>query len=275
MSGSALIVRLRAPAFPGLPVDPDEWLPRASRRPAPRDAAGRRDLLRKPLGRWPNLAGALAAGCWRVPRAATMVSVDIRGRAPPDMRPTCAPCDAGVSHHHHLEGEPIMAPHHPAWPNAAKKGLLTPDKTACSALIDLPAADAVRRRPNFDRQSVINNNLIFVQGGCACSALPAILSNRRDAGFQPAICGRRSPPVFHRARRRSSRSSMKQLGRTNISCTPVVEKPGRKKIVLGRPCGPRPCVALPTIQMIDDGYDVYVVEDCCGDRQPAGARPTR
>jgi nicotinamidase-related amidase len=25
------------------------------------------------------------------------------------------------------------------------------------------------------------------------------------------------------------------------------------------------CVALPTIQLLHDGYEVYVVEDCCGD----------
>ena len=25
------------------------------------------------------------------------------------------------------------------------------------------------------------------------------------------------------------------------------------------------CVALPTVQAIHDGYEVYVVEDCCGD----------
>jgi len=25
------------------------------------------------------------------------------------------------------------------------------------------------------------------------------------------------------------------------------------------------CVALPTVQSIHDGYEVYVVEDCCGD----------
>ena len=25
------------------------------------------------------------------------------------------------------------------------------------------------------------------------------------------------------------------------------------------------CVALPTVQAIQDGYEVYVVEDCCGD----------
>ena len=44
----------------------------------------------------------------------------------------------------------------------------------------------------------------------------------------------------------------------------AVEKTGRKNIVL---CGlwTETCVALPTIQMLHDGYEVYVVEDCCGD----------
>jgi nicotinamidase-related amidase len=28
------------------------------------------------------------------------------------------------------------------------------------------------------------------------------------------------------------------------------------------------CVALPTIQALHNGYDVYVVEDCCGDISP-------
>ncbi len=25
------------------------------------------------------------------------------------------------------------------------------------------------------------------------------------------------------------------------------------------------CIALPTVQMIHDGYEIYVAEDCCGD----------
>jgi isochorismate hydrolase len=44
----------------------------------------------------------------------------------------------------------------------------------------------------------------------------------------------------------------------------AIEKTGRKKIVL---CGlwTETCVALPTIQAIHDGYEIYVAEDCCGD----------
>jgi nicotinamidase-related amidase len=44
----------------------------------------------------------------------------------------------------------------------------------------------------------------------------------------------------------------------------AIEKSGRNKIVLAG-LWTETCVALPTIQAIHDGYEVYVVEDCCGD----------
>ena len=44
----------------------------------------------------------------------------------------------------------------------------------------------------------------------------------------------------------------------------AVEKIGKKKIVLAG-LWTETCVALPTVQAISDGYEVYVVEDCCGD----------
>src|SRR5437588_7943851 len=44
----------------------------------------------------------------------------------------------------------------------------------------------------------------------------------------------------------------------------AVRKTGRKKIVVAG-LWTKTCVALPTIQAIHDGYEVYVVEDCCGD----------
>ena len=42
------------------------------------------------------------------------------------------------------------------------------------------------------------------------------------------------------------------------------QKSGKKKIVLAG-LWTETCVALPTVQAIHDGYEVYVVEDCCGD----------
>ena len=44
----------------------------------------------------------------------------------------------------------------------------------------------------------------------------------------------------------------------------AIEKSGRKKIVLAG-LWTETCVALPTVQAIHDGYEVYVLEDCSGD----------
>jgi nicotinamidase-related amidase len=44
----------------------------------------------------------------------------------------------------------------------------------------------------------------------------------------------------------------------------AVEKTGRKKIVLAG-LWTETCVALATVQALYDGYEVFVVEDCCGD----------
>jgi nicotinamidase-related amidase len=44
----------------------------------------------------------------------------------------------------------------------------------------------------------------------------------------------------------------------------AIERTGRKKIVLAG-LWTETCIALPTIQAIHDGYEIYVAEDCCGD----------
>jgi nicotinamidase-related amidase len=44
----------------------------------------------------------------------------------------------------------------------------------------------------------------------------------------------------------------------------AIEATSRKKVVMAG-LWTETCVALPTIQMIHDGYEIYVVEDCCGD----------
>src|SRR5207302_8381860 len=58
------------------------------------------------------------------------------------------------------------------------------------------------------------------------------------------------------------RSSMNSWDDKNFVA--AIEKSGRKKIVLTG-LWTETCVALPTVQAIYDGYDVHVVEDCCGD----------
>jgi nicotinamidase-related amidase len=44
----------------------------------------------------------------------------------------------------------------------------------------------------------------------------------------------------------------------------AVKATGRTKIVLAG-LWTETCIALPTVQAIHDGYEIYVVEDCCGD----------
>jgi len=58
------------------------------------------------------------------------------------------------------------------------------------------------------------------------------------------------------------RSSMNSWDDKNFVA--AIAKTGRKKIVLAG-LWTETCVALATIQAIHDGYEVYVVEDCCGD----------
>jgi hypothetical protein len=58
------------------------------------------------------------------------------------------------------------------------------------------------------------------------------------------------------------RSSMNSWDDRNFVA--AIAKSGRTKIVLAG-LWTETCVALPTVQAIHDGYEVYVLEDCCGD----------
>jgi hypothetical protein len=58
------------------------------------------------------------------------------------------------------------------------------------------------------------------------------------------------------------RSSMNAWDDPNFVA--AIKATGRKKIVLAG-LWTETCVALPTVQAIHDGYEIYVVEDCCGD----------
>ena len=58
------------------------------------------------------------------------------------------------------------------------------------------------------------------------------------------------------------RSSMNSWDDQNFVA--AIEKSGKKKIALSG-LWTDTCVALPTVQAIHDSYEVYVVEDCCGD----------
>ena len=139
----------------------------------------------------------------------------------------------------------------------SEKGLLTPDNCVVT-IIDLQP-QMLFGVGNFDRQSIINNNLVLAKAARVFD-VPVVLSTVETESFSghmwpqiKAVFPNQSP---------IERSSMNSWDDQNFVA--AVEKTGRKKIVLSG-LWTETCVALPTIQAIHDGYEVYVVEDCCGD----------
>jgi nicotinamidase-related amidase len=144
-----------------------------------------------------------------------------------------------------------------ARPKLSEKGLLTPDNCVV-AIIDLQP-QMLFGVANFDRQSVINNNLVLTKSARVFD-VPVVLSTVETKAFS----GKMWPQiqaVFPREEpiERSTMNSWDDAG-----FVAAIKKTGRKKIVLAG-LWTETCVALPTVQAIHDGYEVYVVEDCCGD----------
>ena len=139
----------------------------------------------------------------------------------------------------------------------SEKGLLTPDNCVVT-MIDLQP-QMLFGVSNFDRQTVINNNLILAKAARIFN-IPVVLSTVETKAFS----GNMWPQIqaIFPGQKPVERSSMNSWDDANFVA--AVQKTGRKKIVLAG-LWTETCVALPTVQAIDDGYDVYVVEDCCGD----------
>ena len=139
----------------------------------------------------------------------------------------------------------------------SEKGLLTPDNCVVT-LIDLQP-QMLFGVSNFDRQSIINNNVALSKAARVFD-VPVVLSTVETKSFSGNLWPQiqalfpKVTPI--------ERSSMNSWDDENFVA--AIRKTGRKKIVLAG-LWTETCVALPTIQAIHDGYEVYVVEDCCGD----------
>jgi nicotinamidase-related amidase len=142
-------------------------------------------------------------------------------------------------------------------PKLSEKGLLTPDNCVVT-IIDLQP-QMLFGVANFDRQSVVNNNLILSKAARVFD-VPVVLSTVETKGFSGYLWPQ-IQAVFPE-QKPIERSTMNSWDDANFVA--AVKKTGRKKIVLAG-LWTETCVALPTVQMIHDDYEVYVVEDCCGD----------
>lgn len=142
-------------------------------------------------------------------------------------------------------------------PTLSEKGLLTPDNCVV-AILDLQP-QMLFAVNETDRQAIINNNLVLAKASRVFE-VPVVLSTVVTKSFSgyvwpqiQAVLPRQIP---------IERSTMNSWDDRNF--VGAIKESGRKKIVLSG-LWTETCVALPTIQAIHDGYEVYVVEDCCGD----------
>lgn len=139
----------------------------------------------------------------------------------------------------------------------SEKGLLTNENCAL-AIIDVQP-QMLFGVGHYDRQTIINNNVILLKAA-KIFGIPTILTTVETHSFS----GNMLPQILaacpgQETIERSSMNSWDDQG-----FVAAIEKTGKKKIILAG-LWTETCIALPTIQMIHDGYDIHVAEDCCGD----------
>ena len=138
-----------------------------------------------------------------------------------------------------------------------EKGLLTPDNCVVTLIDHQP--QMLFGVTNIDRQTLINN-VVGLAKAARVFDVPLILSTVETKSFSGILWPQLQ--AIYPQQTPIERSSMNSWDDANFVA--AVEKTGRKKIVLAG-LWTEVCVTFPTIQAIHDGYEVYVVEDLCGD----------
>ena len=139
----------------------------------------------------------------------------------------------------------------------SEKGLLTPDNCVVAFIDHQP--QMLFGTSNFDRQGIIDNTVALAKA-TRVFGVPVVLTTVETQSFS----GHLWPQIraIFPNQQPIERSSMNSWDDKNFVA--AIEKTGRKKIVLAG-LWTETCIALPTVQAIHDGYEIYVAEDCCGD----------
>lgn len=139
----------------------------------------------------------------------------------------------------------------------SEKGLLTPDNCVVTFIDHQP--QMLFGVSNCDRQSIINYTVALAKA-TRIFDMPVVLSTVETKSFS----GNMWPQLktIFPDQQPIERTSMNSWDDRNFVA--AIERTRKKKIVLAG-LWTETCVALATIQAIYDGYEVYVVEDCCGD----------
>ena len=139
----------------------------------------------------------------------------------------------------------------------SEKGLLTPDNCAVAFIDHQP--QMLFGTSNFDRQSIINNTVALAKA-TRIFDVPVVLTTVETKSFSGNMWPQLKA-VFP-GQEPIERSSMNSWDDPKF--VNAIAKTGKKRIILAG-LWTETCVALPTIQAIHDGYEIYVAEDCCGD----------
>jgi len=139
----------------------------------------------------------------------------------------------------------------------SEKGLLTPDNCVVALIDHQP--QMLFGVNNFDRQSIINNTVALAKATQVFD-VPVVLTTVETKSFSGNIWPQ-IKAVFPN-QETIERTSMNSWDDQNFVA--AIERTGRKKIVLAG-LWTEVCIAFPTVQAIQDGYEIYVVEDACGD----------
>ena len=138
-----------------------------------------------------------------------------------------------------------------------EKGLLTPDNCVVALIDHQP--QMLFGVTSIDRQTLINNVVGFAKAA-KLFGVPVVLSTVETKSFS----GYMWPQLQAQfpAQKPIERSSMNSWDDPNFVA--AIKATGRKKIVLAG-LWTQVCVTFPAVQAIFDGFEVYVVEDLCGD----------
>jgi nicotinamidase-related amidase len=135
-------------------------------------------------------------------------------------------------------------------------GLITPDNSAVVFIDHQP--QMTFGVANIDRQQLINN-VVMLAKGAKEFGVPSILTAVETESFSGFIWPQLMD-VF---------SGQQPIERTSMNSwddpafRAAVEDTGRKNIIIAG-LWTEVCVTWPTLNMINQGYNVYIVEDACG-----------
>jgi len=139
----------------------------------------------------------------------------------------------------------------------SEKGLLTPDNCVVAFIDHQP--QMLFGSSNFDQQSIINNTVALAKATRIFDC-PRGLTTVETKSFSGNIWPQLK--AIFPDQEPIERSSMNSWDDKKFVA--AIERTGKRKIVLSG-LWTETCVALPTIQALHDGYEIYVAEDCGGD----------